>query len=107
MKQENVPELSHLQFAVLGAIGVSQMRGKELRKALAAEGIKKGGPAFYQLMDRLETAKFVDGWYEQKVIDGQIIKERWYRVTTSGRAAVSKAFNFYRNFAPGFAPQAI
>src|SRR5258706_15347632 len=94
---DNLPELSHLQFAVLDVAGTSTISGKELRKALLAEhGLKKSGPAFYQLMARLEEAKFVEGWYEQEVIDGQIIKERNYKITASGTRALNQTKAFYR-----------
>src|SRR5260221_14350088 len=89
-----IPRLSHLQFAVLEVLGTSAKRGKDLRKSLSGLGIKKSGPAFYQMMARLEEAKFVEGWYEQQIIDGQIIKERHYRITGNG----INAFNETRKF---------
>jgi len=97
---EKLPELSHLQFAVLNVLGSSTISGKELRKALADEhGLKKSGPAFYQMMARLEEAKFVKGWYEQQVIDGQIIKERNYEITANGVRALNHTEAFYRRSA--------
>jgi hypothetical protein len=49
-------------------------------------------------MARLEEAKFVEGWYEQEVIDGQIIKQRHYRVTGSGAKAYRNTQVFYAQF---------
>jgi DNA-binding PadR family transcriptional regulator len=97
MKQiENtLPELSHLQFAVLEVLGTAQMSGKDLRTGLGELGIKKSGPAFYQMMARLEEAKFVEGWYIQEVVDGQIIKERQYKITGSGVRALNQTKSFY------------
>ncbi len=94
---DQLPDLSHLQFAVLDVMGSSVTSGKELRKALYAEHkINKSGPAFYQMMARLEEAKFVEGWYEQGIIDGQIIKERNYKITGNGIRAVNQTKAFYR-----------
>src|SRR6266478_1256552 len=98
---DNLPELSHLQFAVLDVIGSSTISGKQLRKALSVErNLKKSGPAFYQLMARLEEAKFVQGWYEQEVIEGQIIKERNYKITGNGIRALARSKRFYQGM-PG------
>lgn len=92
-----LPPLSHLQFAVLDALGAAKKSGRELRAALAARGVKKSGPAFYQLMARLEDAGFVKGWYEQKIVDGQIIKERRYQIKGQGSRACEKTRDFYMN----------
>ena len=46
-------------------------------------------------MARLEEAGMVDGRYDQKVIDGQIIKERVYTITGSG----IHAWEEFRDFA--------
>ena len=93
--KDNLPELSHLQFAVLEVLGAAQISGKDLRTGLSELGIKKSGPAFYQMMARLENAKFVEGWYIQEVIDGQIIKERQYKITASGIRALNRTKQFY------------
>jgi hypothetical protein len=111
MKNNNneVPELSHLQFAVLEVLGAAQMSGKDLRAGLGELGIKKSGPAFYQMMARLEEAKFAEGWYAQQIIDGQIIKERQYKITGNGIRALNQTKTFYRGktqevaFRPAFA----
>ena len=107
--KDSLPELSHLQFVVLDALSGSVKRGKKLREDLAELGVKKSGPAFYQLMARLEEGKFVKGWYEQEIIDGQIIKERHYQLLGNGIKAVNQMKVFYRNrvtpsnFAPALA----
>src|SRR5215469_7157957 len=93
--QDRLPELSHLQFAVLEVLGTAQKSGKDLRTGLSELGIKKSGPAFYQMMARLEEAKFVEGRYTQEVIEGQIIKERQYRITGTGIRALNDTKKFY------------
>jgi hypothetical protein len=102
---DNLPEISHLQFAILDTLGSSSLSGKALRRGLADRQIKKSGPAFYQIMARLEEAKFVKGWYEQEIIDGQIIKERNYEITGAGLRALNGTKSFYRrNFSASLKP---
>lgn len=90
-----LPQLSHLQFAVLEVLGTEVGSGKDLRKRLSERGIKKSGPSFYQMMARLEEAKFVEGWYKQEIIDGQIIKERQYRILADGIRALQRSKQYY------------
>jgi DNA-binding PadR family transcriptional regulator len=90
-----LPTLSHLQVLVLECLGTHKISGRELRNLLAKNGAKKSGPAFYQLMARLEDAGFVEGEYSRKIVEGQIIKERWYRVTGQGERALQHTLDFY------------
>jgi DNA-binding PadR family transcriptional regulator len=90
-----MPAITHLQFLVLGLLRSGERPGRYLRRALAKRGIARTGPAFYQMMARLEDAGFVDGTYDQKVIDGQIIKERRYTVTPAGDQAWTSTRAFY------------
>ena len=96
-----LPPLSHLQFAVLSCLGANKISGRDLRAALVEEGVRKSAPAFYQLMARLEDAKFVEGEYVQKMIDGQAIKERFYRLTGEGARAMQDQIAFYQEHAGG------
>jgi DNA-binding PadR family transcriptional regulator len=89
------PALSHLQFAVLDAIGAREIKGREVRQALAKEGIRHSAPAFYQLMSRLEEAGFVTGSNEVTVEDGLTITERSYRLTGKGETAFRNVATFY------------
>jgi DNA-binding PadR family transcriptional regulator len=94
-----LPDITHLQFLLLTALLDGERPGRELRTLLESEGHKKSGPAFYQLMARMEDAKLVKGRYEQKVVEGQIIKERVYTVTGAGTAAVADVQEFYAGLA--------
>jgi DNA-binding PadR family transcriptional regulator len=99
---DNLPELTHLQFAILDLLVAGTQSGKNVRKALKSVfDISKSGPAFYQMMARLEEAKFVEGRYEQEVIDGQIIKERNYKITGPGIRALNGTKSFYRSRTAG------
>src|SRR6185295_12171995 len=95
MSRRRIPEITHLQFLVLGHLRQSPRLGRELRRELARHGVRRSGPAFYQMMARLEDAELVAGEYDQKVIAGQIIKERRYVVTAAGAAAWNLTRDFY------------
>ena len=95
MSRPRIPEITHLQFLVLGMLRAEERRGRFLRRALARHGIARTGPAFYQMMARLEDAGLVGGEYGQKIVDGQIIKERRYALTPRGDAAWTSTRAFY------------
>ncbi|MCH7701640.1 MAG: helix-turn-helix transcriptional regulator, partial [Planctomycetes bacterium] len=90
-----VPSLTHLQFAVLDALGAKERPGREVRERLAEMGVAKSGPAFYRLMARLEEAGFLTGEYHQKTVLGQHLRERRYRITAHGVAAANETALFY------------
>jgi len=71
-----------------------ELRGRSIRQRLSELGHEKSGPAYYQFMARLEEAGFVAGRYEKKVIDGQVIKERVYKITGNGVRAREGFVNF-------------
>ena len=48
-----------------------------------------------QALRQREDARFVSGEYDQKFVDGQIIKERRYSLTSQGDAAWSATRAFY------------
>ena len=95
MSPAPVPQITHLQFLVLAALRSGARRGRHLRRELGRHGVERSAPAFYQMMARLEDAGLVDGEYDQKIVAGQIIKERRYRLTESGEAEWKRTRDFY------------
>jgi DNA-binding PadR family transcriptional regulator len=95
MSRRAIPEITHLQFLVLGLLRGGDKTGRHVRRALARHGVRRTAPAFYQMMARLEDARLVAGEYDQKIVDGQIIKERRYSLTPQGEAAWSATRAFY------------
>jgi hypothetical protein len=91
----SLPKLSHAQFVALSVLMGGAASGRDIRERLGRFGVRQGGPAFYQLMARMEDAKFVVGWYEQKIVKAQIIRERHYRITAVGRTAWNDTRKFY------------
>lgn len=81
------PRLSHLQFLVLGTLLGGLRSGREIRDDLERFGVKRSGPGFYQLMARLEESGFVEGQYDQRIVESQIVRERSYRLSSAGRRA--------------------
>lgn len=71
------------------------MTGIQLRDRMEEFGVRKGGPAFYQLMARLEDGGMVEGSYVKSTLKGQSIRERRYRISGEGRAAWAESRAFY------------
>lgn len=90
-----VPEITHLQFLVMGTLLNGDESGQKIRAELAKHGVRKSGPSFYQIMARLEDDGLVKGWYDQYVLDGQPIKERRYKLTAQGHRAWERTSDFY------------
>ena len=90
-----LPKITHLQFLVLASLFGGEQSGRFLRQKLKEYGEGKSGPAFYQMMARLEDAGLVRGHYAQKIVEGQIIKERRYLITGTGNTALRRAYEFY------------
>jgi DNA-binding PadR family transcriptional regulator len=95
MSPDRLPSITHLQFLVLGLLLDGSRAGRDIRPDLRHYGVRRSAPAFYQMMARLEDAGFVDGWYDQKVIDRQLIKERHYRLRPAGARAWAATRDFY------------
>jgi DNA-binding PadR family transcriptional regulator len=99
MPDRTLPSLTHLQLLVLGALRGAKQPGRLVRDTLAAYGVRRTAPAFYQLMARLEGAGLVEGWYEQVTVGDQAVTERWYRITSEGTRQWTRAQNFYSDVA--------
>ncbi len=97
-----VPRLSHLQFLVVGTLRHRTVPGRQVRATLKTFGVRKSGPAFYQLMSRLEDAGLVEGSYHQEIVRSQIIRERHYTLTAEGSRAWEGSRNFYLAAINGF-----
>ncbi len=89
------PDITHLQFQVLGILMNGERSGQSVRDDLRNQGVRKTGPGFYQLMARLEGAGMVKGWYQPKETGGQVVKERWYSLTSLGSKAWRSTDAFY------------
>jgi len=89
------PEVTHLQFKVLASLATGELSGRDLRKAIAEEGLSQTRASFYQLMSRLEDAGFVEGRYEQTTIDEMTVTERCYQLAAAGRKVLDDALIFY------------
>ena len=95
MQNSRLPRLTHLQFLVLGLLRGGERPGRDLRAGIAAHGVRRSAPAFYQLMARLERDRLVDGWYQQVSAGDQVVTERRYRIRPAGAKSWSEARDFY------------
>jgi DNA-binding PadR family transcriptional regulator len=92
---KRLPKITHMQFLVLGLLKEREQPGRVIRDVLAAHGVKRSAPAFYQLMARLERDRLVDGWYEQVMAGDQAVTERRYRLRPAGAKLWIEARDFY------------
>jgi DNA-binding PadR family transcriptional regulator len=99
MQGQQIPEITHLQFLVLGVLLEQDRPGRVIRRVLTGYGVRRSAPAFYQMMSRLEGEGLVEGWYEQITIGDQAVTERRYRITVEGSKAWKKTRRFYDNVA--------
>jgi len=90
-----VPNLTHLQYLVLAHLTAAARTGNELRSVLKQHGVQQSGPAFYQLMGRLERSSLVRGKYQPSGAGGHTCRERRYQITSAGVDAWEQALAFY------------
>jgi DNA-binding PadR family transcriptional regulator len=102
---KRIPRITHLQFLVLGLLRDAEQPGRVIREALAAHGVRRSAPAFYQLMARLERDRLVDGWYEQISTGDQAVTERRYRLRPAGAKLWTEARDFYTTLIAQAAPR--
>ena len=95
MRENRIPDITHLQFLVLGVLLNAEQPGRVIRDALAQFGVRRSGPAFYQMMARLEREGLVEGWYEQIAAGDQMVKERRYRIRPAGSKVWVQTRAFY------------
>lgn len=90
-----LPSLTHLQYLVVSILVDGETSGPEIRKLMSAEKVNILRPAFYRLMSHLEKEGLAEGWYVQKTVKNQVIRERRYRITGHGKKCQREACMFY------------
>jgi len=91
-----MPNQSHLQVFVLSCIKKGPQLGEEIRASMEKVGTKLSLASFYQLMRRIEQAKYVKGKYIAQTIDGHGKRKRGYSITAAGKKALEQTLSFYR-----------
>jgi DNA-binding PadR family transcriptional regulator len=99
MREHKLPDITHLQFLVLGVLLNGEHPGRTVRDAIARFGVRRSGPAFYQMMARLEREGMVKGWYEQIAVGDQMVTERRYRILPAGSKVWTRTRAFYETVA--------
>ena len=97
MREPKLPPITHLQFLVLGILAGGEQPGRVIRDTIARYGVRRSGPAFYQMMARLERESLVEGWYEQITVGDQAVTERRYRIRPAGSRLFAHTRAFYEN----------
>jgi DNA-binding PadR family transcriptional regulator len=97
MRKRQLPDLTHLQFLVLGILHGGEQPGRVVREALSSYGVRRTTAAFYQMMARLERDRLVEGYYGQVVIGDQNVTERRYRITAAGQKMWAETHAFYES----------
>jgi DNA-binding PadR family transcriptional regulator len=105
MPTKRIPTITHMQFLVLGLLREEEQPGRVIRDALAAHGVRRSAPAFYQLMARLERDRLVEGWYAQVSAGDQAVTERRYRLRPAGAKLWAEARDFYTSLIAQAAPR--
>src|SRR5262245_18003242 len=100
MPRTRLPPITHLQFLVLGCLLGGEQPGRAIREVIAGYGVRRSGPAFYQMMARLERARGVEGWYEQITVGDQTVTERRYRIRPAGERLWSETRDLYHRVSP-------
>lgn len=91
-----LPDLTHLQFALMEALGAKERPGRIIRQKLAEEhGIKKSLASFYMAMKRMKEAGFVTVRNEVVEVDGYTAKECHYTLTGHGAKAWRSTLDWY------------
>ena len=90
-----IPKATHSQFAVLSILRDEERWGRDVRAALKADGYSSTNASFYEMMDRMESGGLVEGRYEERDVLGQKFKERRYKITGEGIAAMDEVAAFY------------
>ena len=97
MSGRRLPPITHLQFLVLGCLVSEEQSGRVIRAWIEGYGVRRTGPAFYQMMARLERTKLIEGWYEQVIVGDQAVTERRYRIRPAGARVWRETAEFYRS----------
>jgi hypothetical protein len=90
-----IPKLTDVQVLFLEVIAAEKVSGRQLREQLAKRGWRRSAPVFYQFAARLEGEKLIKGWYEQRIIAEQPVRERFYELTAHGKRALVETLHFY------------
>jgi DNA-binding PadR family transcriptional regulator len=93
--RDQLPAITHLQFLVLGVLLTDERPGRVIRDTIAAYGVRRSAPAFYQMMARLERDGLIEGWYEQVTVGDQAVTERRYRIKPAGSKLWTQTRAFY------------
>ncbi len=96
-----LPTLTHLQVLICWALQSPYWEGLTVRDLLAVlkrHGEDMSESAFYQLMQRLESAGYVESEAAPPTPKRRRSRmlSRWYRITRAGREQLAQTMEFYQ-----------
>ncbi len=83
-------EITGYHIRVLRILWHDNHSGRFIRSRITEDGVKESLAAFYWIMERMEDADLVSGWYETENVQGNAIITRWYRATIKGLLALKE-----------------
>lgn len=88
--------ISRAQSEVLKVLSSENLKaeqsGRDLKSHLAQQGHNKSGPAFYQMMARLEDRGLVQSESFEEWLEGYKVKRKKYVITPDGVSALDLYF---------------
>ncbi|MHA1491697.1 MAG: PadR family transcriptional regulator [Promethearchaeota archaeon] len=99
MSEENIIELSHIAFVVLGLVAEHPCHGKNINKRIEDRGMRNwtaiGKSSIYGVLKTLKKKGLVDSWVEEE--DNRIVKI--YQITNKGTEILkNKVYNVLNEF---------
>ena len=93
----------HYNFSQMATVDIiakhGQINGVDLRRELAAEGVKKSGPAFFDMMMRLESAGLIRSWHDNEtLVKGRRRRTKFYCLEGDGFRALQEFRQYLQDY---------
>jgi hypothetical protein len=95
-----LPEVTPLQFLVVGLLFEGPQGGEELRRRISACGVPLSPPGFSRLVDRMERLGYLQIFCQNGPRGCRRVFPRRFEVTDLGVAIWTQARDFYASAAP-------
>ena len=90
-----LPEMSGLQFLVVGLLFDGPRSGAQLRRRMKAAGVKIGPSSFSRLMQRMADANYLYAQTEKGPSGCRLVRPRQFEVTDLGVGIWRRVREFY------------
>ena len=100
MRSIPLPEMTALQFLVVGLLFAGPQSGTRLRRRIESSGVKIGPPSFSRLMVRMEEKGYLYAACESTPAGMRYVRPRRFEATDLGVAVWRRVREFYAIAAP-------